>query len=74
MQAKTNTGDIIIGLTLDNIKLLLEDKPILIDGELLKIEHKIIIFYSKDKNEIMKLMKNFIKENTVIHDNDMSRN
>lgn len=70
LKAKTNHGDLIFGITEDNVRLLKEGKPIKINlGEMGLEEKTIIIFYSETENGLRDYVKEFIDPmRTIMHD------
>ena len=70
LKAKTNTGDIIFGLSKQNIRKLKEGKPILINLEDLGLEkRRVMIFYGDTE----KKMQDELNEYGYIADDILKR-
>jgi len=69
IKAVTTNGDIVLGLTDENIERLQKDEPISFNlQELTGSDRNVIIFHGKNEQDLLKTMKPAIKEETKIHE------
>jgi len=69
IKAVTTKGDIILGLSNENIRRLKKGEPITFNlQELIGSDRNVIIFHGKTEKEMLKTMKPAIKEATKIHE------